>query len=101
VNSLASEAPNGHKSNSTAATEPGDRVVNSLPPGAAQADLQEGTAATGGRLRPALVTLNNLAREIEAFCDRHDAAGFSEQEAAPLARAAARLVAHLRGARRT
>lgn len=101
VNSLASESPNGHPLDSIAATEPGDRVVNSLPPGAVSPDPQGVIAATGGRLRPALVTLNNLAREIEAFCDRHDAGGFTEQEAAPLARAAARLVAHLQGTRRT
>jgi len=54
-----------------------------------------------GRLRPELVTLNNLAREIEAFCDRHDASRFTDDEAAPLARAAARLVAHLQHAWRS
>jgi len=72
-------------------------VVDS-PPTAEVPD--QGALGGAGRLRPALVTLNNLAREIEAFCDRHDASGFTEDEATPLARAAARLVAHLRRARR-
>ena len=70
-----------------------------IAPAAAEV-LDRGAVAGVGRLRPALVTLNNLAREIEAFCDRHDASGFAEEEAAPLARAADRLVAHLRRARR-
>jgi ParB/RepB/Spo0J family partition protein len=101
VNSLAFHRPNGRDDDNITATEPGDGVVNSLPHGAVPPGTQEGAASGAGRLRPALVTLNNLAREIESFCDRHDAGGFTDQEAAPLARAAARLVAHLRGTRRS
>ena len=96
VNSLAAGHPNGHRDNNVA-----EGTRSAPPPLSGEvlpAALEPG--GTMGRLRPALVTLNNLAREIEAFCDRHDASSFTEDEAAPLARAAARLVAHLGAARR-
>ena len=99
VNSLAGIAPNGRQRDSgrTGAVDGG--VVNSLPRDQGPAGAGH-TAGGVGRLRSELVTLNNLAREIEAFCDRHDAGRFTEDEVAPLARAAARLVGHLRHARR-
>lgn len=99
-NSLASSQPNGQHSDTGTGQGSGDRVGNSLPPSGADPAAEVGSGVLVGRLRPALVTLNNLAREIEAFCDRHDAGSFTEAEAAPLARAADRLVAHLRGTRR-
>ncbi len=42
-------------------------------------------------MRPALITLNNLARQIESFCDRHGVASFNADEKEPLWRAWQRL----------
>ncbi len=75
-----------------------DEVVNSLPPGGSTTP-PPGRIGNVGHLRSGLVTLNNLAREIEAFCDRHDPGRFTDEEATPLVRAADRLVAHLRRVR--
>ena len=97
VNSLPSEQPNGFLIDIDVADGATGGVVNSLPP--AEQIVSTGAAGGAGRLRPELVTLNNLAREIEAFCDRHDPGRFTAGEAAPLTRAAARLVAHLQRAR--
>jgi hypothetical protein len=42
-------------------------------------------------MRPALITLNNLARQIESFCDRHGATAFTPDEKEPLRQAWRRL----------
>ncbi len=42
-------------------------------------------------IRPALITLNNLARQIESFCDRHGATAFTPDEKEPLRQAWRRL----------
>ena len=98
VNSLANSGINVRGVDIGAMNGTTEEIVNSLPSG----DLAASAFVPGdsaGRLRPELITLNNLAREIEAFCDRHDAGRFTEEEAAPLARAATRLVAQLQRAR--
>jgi ParB family chromosome partitioning protein len=97
VNSLAASGPTVRRQDSGPPETDDGGVVNSLPQGQALAGAEHAVVGVG-RLRPELVTLNNLAREIEAFCDRHDPSRFTEDEAAPLARAAARLVDHLRRA---
>jgi len=98
VNSLAPERTNDWKIAGAGPDGAATAVVNSLPPGNLTI-TPSGLTDTSGRLRPELITLNNLAREIEAFCDRHDPRRFTEEEAAPLARAAPRLVAQMQGAR--
>ncbi len=50
-----------------------------------------GLSDTTQGVRPALITLNNLARQIESFCDRHGAASFTTDEKEPLWRAWQRL----------
>jgi len=97
VNSLPFEQPSVLQTDIEVANDGMDGVVNSLP--TADPMVPTGAAGGSGRKRPELVTLNNLAREIEAFCDRHDPGRFTAEEAAPLTRAAARLVAHLQRAR--
>ena len=97
VNSLPAEQPNVPQTDINPASGTLEGVVNSLP--SAEQIVSAGAVGGVGRLRPELVTLNNLAREIEAFCDRHDPGRFTAAEAAPLTRAAARLVAHLPRAR--
>lgn len=47
-------------------------------------------------LSPAIVTLNNLARAIESFCDRHGTTPFTEQQKEPLRSAWERLSLVLR-----
>ncbi|MDP9372595.1 MAG: ParB/RepB/Spo0J family partition protein [Chloroflexota bacterium] len=100
VNSLARGRLNAPHADNSRTNGPVRGLVNSLPRDGAPIWPARGSGAGGGRLRPELVTLNNLAREIEAFCDRHDPGRFTDEEAAPLARAADRLVAHLQRARR-
>ena len=46
-------------------------------------------------LAPALVTSNNLARQIESFLDRHEGTSYSHEDVIPLARARDRLNAFL------
>ncbi len=95
VTSLPQGTPDGR---SDTGWHPGAARAETVPRRPAEA---AGTAATNGstpgagRLRPKLVTLNNLAREIDAFCDRHDAGEFTPGEAASLARAHQRLGAFL------
>jgi hypothetical protein len=54
-----------------------------------------GAPIPAGKSTPALVTLNNLAREIEGFCNRHGATAYTVGEREPLRRAWRRLGALL------
>lgn len=101
VNSLAIDEPNVHHADNDSANGIVGGVANSPPFDSPATPAARRPNADVGRLRPELVTLNNLAREIEAFCDRHDPGRFTDDEATPLARAAVRLVAHLQRARRS
>ncbi len=73
-------------------------VTSHTPTGIASAAASEDTAsrdatrpAPARPLAAALVTTNNLARQIESFLDRHEAAPFSHEDVVPLARARDRL----------
>lgn len=95
VTSLPQGAPDGRSDTGGHPRAARAETVPRRPADAADTAATNGSTPGAGRLRPKLVTLNNLAREIDAFCDRHDAGEFTPGEAASLVRAHQRLGAFL------